>query len=63
MISCSLDRRDGELTGLANIVMEYINGGEVPKIAVTPINAKNLRDHIIQCELVLGKIERIKRKT
>ena len=60
MISCSLEKRAGEYTGLAHIVLEYMNGGEEPHIVTAPINTKNLRRHIEQCASVLVRLERLK---
>ena len=62
MIACLLEKRAGVFTGVAHIVMEYINSGSDTKIITAPITAKNLRRHINECATVLDQLENIKEK-
>lgn len=62
MIACLLEKRAGDYTGVAHIVVEYINSGSDTKIVTAPITAKNLRRHIDECASVLVRLEHIKGK-
>jgi aminoglycoside phosphotransferase (APT) family kinase protein len=61
MIACLMEKRAGDYTGMAHIVMEYSNGSEEKsKIVTAPITADNLKRHVDECVAVLARLHRLK---
>ena len=62
MIACLMEKRAGDYTGMAHIVMEYSNGSEEQsRIVTAPITADNLKRHVDECVSVLTRLHRLKR--
>ncbi len=60
MIACLLEKRAGDYTGLAHIVVEHSNGKRPGTVVTASSTSKNLRKHIEDCAVVLVKLEQMK---